>query len=54
MMRRTIGFLIRISMYVSSRLGSHWWEIKRDWHDIVDHQMKCVFEPVKNEPKESE
>ena len=43
-MRRTIGYMMRFSMYVSARLGSDWWVIERDWHDIVDHNMKCVFE----------
>ena len=45
-MRRTIGLMIRISMFVSARLGSHWWEIQGDWDDIVDYQIDRVFEPV--------
>ena len=53
-MRRTIGFMIRISMYVSARLGSPWWEIRRDWQDIVDHQIDRVFDPVDQELKEEE
>ena len=52
-MRRTIGYMIRMSMYVSARLGSHWWEIERDWHDIVDYQMGRVFKPVEDESEES-
>lgn len=43
-MRRTIGYMMRFSMYISSKLGSEWWEIERDWNDIVDFNMKCVFE----------
>jgi hypothetical protein len=53
-MRRTIGLMIRISMFVSARLGSYWWEIQRDWHDIVDYQIDRVFESVEDESKESE
>lgn len=51
-MRRTIGLLIRMSMYVSARLGSNWWEIQRDWHDIVDFQVSCVFEPIEDDEGE--
>ena len=43
-MKSLIAFLIRVSIWVSSMRGEHWYLLKRDWHDVIDAQIDNVFE----------
>lgn len=48
-MIKPILIAVRLHMWVSAKLGGHWLEIERIWHDAIDAQINHVFEPVEDE-----